>query len=301
MVSVIICTHNRAKDLQYCLESFVRQDCGLQNFEVLVIDNASSDNTAKVVSEYSERYPSFKYHFEPNVGLSYARNTGNQYATYDLVAYCDDDAEAADDFVSQVLNTFQSYSFDAIGGRFLPLYRNKKKKWLPADFGSNLEARPDIGDMPDGHSICGGVMAFKKERLTLVGGFPVNLGMRGNKIGYGEDNWIQDKFIENGFRVGFNPHWKIHHLVALYKQKLSWHIKSRYAHAKASYSLWTDERKATVSLMWLLKHSVKELGKSMRVMTKKKEHKYYIQNIVLDIISPQASLLGYYHARKQSA
>jgi glycosyltransferase involved in cell wall biosynthesis len=91
-ISAIICTHNREEYLGAAIDSLLEQD--FYSYEVIVVDNASSDRTREIVEERLSN-PRLNYVYEPVTGLSVARNTGAKEARAPILAYLDDDAVAS--------------------------------------------------------------------------------------------------------------------------------------------------------------------------------------------------------------
>src|SRR5271157_2306584 len=91
-VSLIICTYNRCGSLLRTLESIAASEPPSVEWEVLVVDNNSADQTRAAVEEFASRHPGrFRYVFEPNQGLSNARNAGILAARGAVIAFTDDD------------------------------------------------------------------------------------------------------------------------------------------------------------------------------------------------------------------
>src|SRR5712691_696604 len=92
-ISLILCTHNRCESLARGLNSAAALTLpDSVPWEVLVVDNNSNDQTRKVVEEFCHQNPGrFRYLFEPQPGLSYARNAGIREARGDIIAFMDDD------------------------------------------------------------------------------------------------------------------------------------------------------------------------------------------------------------------
>src|SRR5712671_6825521 len=102
-ISVIIATHNRADLLAIALKSLARQTIPPAEYEVIVVDNASSDQTPAVVRQMSPAMPQVRYVFEERLGLSWARNAGLEAARAPYVAYLDDDAKAEPEWLEALL------------------------------------------------------------------------------------------------------------------------------------------------------------------------------------------------------
>src|SRR5580704_1493640 len=92
-ITVILCTHNRCRSLAKALESVAASQLSTStDWEVLVVDNNSSDQTREAVETYCRRYPvRFRYVFEPQPGKSYALNSGIREALGEILAFMDDD------------------------------------------------------------------------------------------------------------------------------------------------------------------------------------------------------------------
>src|SRR5687768_13295937 len=98
-ISVIICSYNREKYIRSALESMVAQEYPASDFEVLVVDNNSSDNTEAVCRSFIAEHPGHHlyYFLEKKQGASFARNTGAEIAKGELLCFMDDDAVAEKD------------------------------------------------------------------------------------------------------------------------------------------------------------------------------------------------------------
>ncbi len=299
-ISVLICTRNRSAILAECLASFTEQDAPVEWYEVIVIDNGSTDGTAKLIEGYISKYPNFRKVEEPRVGLSYARNAGYERAEADWVSYVDDDAKAASNYITRALSTIENHAFDCIGGVFLPWYKYGHPKWLPENFGTNRHLSGN-GEVRELNSInaCGGVIVFRKEWLFQVEGFPTDLGMNGQTIAYGEEDYVQNKMREGGARIGLDPHLIIEHLVAAYKLDWRWHVRSAYAHGAAEVKVY--EVHIQFPLLFLVVGSlVFPLIKFPYFMVKTLfDRNYYWQNLAIDILGPAAHYRGRYDSYVQ--
>jgi len=133
-LSIIICTYNREDFLPLTLQSLSLQSPDKHRYEVLVVDNNSTDRTASLCQKFIEHHPdiNLRYFLEKNQGLAFARNRGIKESSGRIISFIDDDAEARSDYAMNLIRTFQEYSnYDAIGGKVIPLFPEKKEPaWL---------------------------------------------------------------------------------------------------------------------------------------------------------------------------
>jgi glycosyltransferase involved in cell wall biosynthesis len=235
--SIIICTRNRYDLLQEALRSLISQIKNREDVELIIVDNDSIDQTSSIVSNYPEFDLSNVFLVtEKKIGLSFARNKGAEKANFDWVCYMDDDAKAYDDFVEVMFSTRDENSFDVFGGMFYPWYYLPQPKWLPKEVGVMHQYSKEIIILNNGQFVAGGICAFNKKILFDAGGFPTHIGMRGDVVGYGEENFLQIKIRELGGTIGFNPKWCMYHLVAPYKYSLYWNLNRFYSKGRDSNS-----------------------------------------------------------------
>jgi len=103
LISVIVCTCNRAQSLRDTLEALLNQKTNNNfDYEIVLVDNNSKDDTGKVTQEYQYRSQRFKYVFEPKQGLSYARNHGIREARGELIVFTDDDCIPEPDWLLKI-------------------------------------------------------------------------------------------------------------------------------------------------------------------------------------------------------
>ena len=120
--SVVICTYHRPVMLRQAVASALAQDYPADRYEVVVVDNADTEETAAVVRELARQSPvSLRYEIEPRNGLSYARNRGLAVARFDYVASLDDDAVAAPNWLAALNRTAVEHHALVVGGRVDPV------------------------------------------------------------------------------------------------------------------------------------------------------------------------------------
>ena len=131
-ISAVICTHNREKYLKQAIESLINQSLSNDLYEILIIDNASTDNTKNVISNYFSHISNIRYIYEPKIGLSHARNCAWYNSSSQYICYLDDDAIANPNWLESFINIFNDYSPKpaVVGGKVTPLWEAEKPKWL---------------------------------------------------------------------------------------------------------------------------------------------------------------------------
>ena len=171
-ISVVVCACNGAGTLRWCLEGMDGLD--YPDYEVIVVDDGSSDDTAAIARECG--YPAIS---TPNRGLSSARNTGLEAASGEIVAYIDCDASPDRDWLRYLAASFRATDHAGIGGPNLP----PPDGWV-ADCVANAPGGPVhvlLSDREAEH-IPGCNMAFRRRRLVEVGGFDPRFRAAGDDV-----------------------------------------------------------------------------------------------------------------------
>ncbi len=298
LLTVVICTLNRSEYLRLLLESLVVQSLSKDKFEVIVVDNGSSDNTQELANSFQARLP-LKTVTEPEIGLSKARNLGARRSKTKWIAYIDDESVLPESYLQIAYSIAQSHQYDCFGGPFYARYLHSKPIWLPKDFGTMKLLRESEGLVEEGLALAGGNLVIRKEILLDYGGFPENLGMRGEVLVYGEDDYIQMIIRKNGGRIGFIPDLFLYHHVLPHKYALHWHLKSAYQHGKLNGKIYqtSTKRALFLTIKSFLATPLKHLPIAVfNLMTRKD---YYWQNFIIDSISPISYRIGGLKAKCQ--
>jgi glycosyltransferase involved in cell wall biosynthesis len=147
-VSVVISTHNRCDFLPKTLASILQQDVGGLRYEVIVVDNNSTDRTREVVESWRAKgHANLHYLFEGRQGVSYGRNTGISAARAPIVAFTDDDVFVAADWLVQISSALCRHpGVDYVGGKALAVSVTQFPRWLTRAHWSPL-ALFDYGDV----------------------------------------------------------------------------------------------------------------------------------------------------------
>ena len=217
-ISVAVCTYNRADVLQKCLESLANQTADKEQFEVLIIDNNSTDNTKEITAEFCEKHENFRYIFEEKQGLSQARNRAIDEAKGTYLAYIDDDAIADKKWIESIINCFSQTNADVVGGpvksfidaeKIPRFYDAKTHDFYCGDERKRLQP-PKFSFGFSGCNTC-----FKKPLFDEFGIYLTDLGMIGNKQRMGEDSEMGYRLLKANKIFYYEPGMKIDHHIRM--------------------------------------------------------------------------------------
>lgn len=222
LVTCAICTYNRSPELQKTLETLVEVTRDAPRpWELLVIDNNSTDDTASVAMAFADRLP-LRYVFEPQQGLSHARNRALAEAQSDVIAFTDDDVDVQVGWPWRLYDPFDRDPQVAfVGGRILPAYQGTPPPWfLP--YASNLlygvTIYYDLGNEEMAYSekmmsFIGANVAFRVNAALEAGGFDPDFGVMGEKRGSGEEFLMIETLAKLGYRGVYVPTAWVRHRI----------------------------------------------------------------------------------------
>jgi len=223
MISVIVCTYNRARTLRRMLESFFsQQDLNRLDHEVIVVDNNSTDDTAQVAKEFSNNH-GFCYVLEGRQGLSFARNRGIKEAAGDFVSFLDDDVIVDHRWLANLQKCLDETHADAVGGKVELNFQTPPPSWLGPLFRMHL-AELDlastrlVGLNGSGYSGCN--VTFRKEALRHAGGFDEELGRTGAQLACYEDTVVLHRIESAGGKMVYDATVRVEHLVG--PERMTW-------------------------------------------------------------------------------
>jgi GT2 family glycosyltransferase len=234
-VSVVVCSYNGARTIRDCLDGLMR--LSYPNFEVIVVNDGSTDATGEIAAGYGFRVIS-----TDNQGLSNARNLGCQAAAGEIVAYLDDDAYPDPHWLTYLASAFLTTDYAGIGGPNVPPSGNG----LVADCIAHAPGGPVhvlVSDVEAEH-IPGCNMAFRKSALEEIGGFDPRFRSAGDDV---DVCWRLQK---RGYKLGFTPsamvwHHRRNSFIAYWKQQVG------YGKAEALLERkWPEKYNAAGHLTW---------------------------------------------------
>ncbi len=225
-LSIIVATYNRAKQLLGTLDSLTKQNLPASEWECIVVDNNSKDDTQILFTDFVKSHEEFNLRIvrENRQGLSFARNRGIEESNGEIIAIIDDDEVVNEGFARCYLELFDKFECAvAAGGRVVPRYPSGRPSWLshftevpianPTDWGDSIRKFPK-GKIP-----AGGNMAFRREVLLKYRGFETSLGRIGGRLTGGEESDLFERLASDGVEFWYVPDSIIYHIIG--KEKLT--------------------------------------------------------------------------------
>lgn len=219
-ISLVIATYNRSEALVEVLCSVVRQDLPAEEWECVVVNNNSQDDTLARFGTFSAEYPSLNLRIvtEPRQGLSHARNRGIAESRGEYIAIIDDDERINEQFLSSYAAFFDHYPTAAsAGGPILPEYPEGRPAWMsryterpianPIDLGVRIRFFP-TGRIPGG-----GNMALRRTAVERYGAFDPSLGRTGEKLIGGEESDLFERLSAAGECCYYVPTAVMWHII----------------------------------------------------------------------------------------
>jgi glycosyltransferase involved in cell wall biosynthesis len=202
-VSVIVSTYNRCEMLTTALESLLAQETNGTRYELIVVDNNSTDRTREAVESFiAQGHRHVRYIFEGRQGLSCGWNTGIRHARSPIIALTDDDMTVAPDYVAAVKRAFDEHpEADYVCGKVLPHWKREPPAWLEGTHWGPL-AIQDHGDEPfytnEARRLCLINKSFRRDVFERVGYFKPELGRIKDQLGSSEDHELQSRIWQSG-------------------------------------------------------------------------------------------------------
>lgn len=219
-LSFIIATYNRAEALLTTLQTIHEQTLSKELFEVVVADNNSRDETAARFEEFAATHPDMHlvYCFEPQQGLSHARNCAIEHSRGDVLVVVDDDELIDAHLAKSYLDFFDTrLPAAAAGGVVVPKYGVKLPAWFSPRIDELISGAFYWG--PRVRRFCGeryprgGNFAIRRTMVDHYGRFNTALGRKGNLALGGEEKDLLGRLARGGERIYYLPEAIIHHII----------------------------------------------------------------------------------------
>lgn len=220
-LSIVICTYNRERFLPGLFDSIVAQTLDKSLYEVVLVNNNSTDKTEELCKEFMANYPEINcsYFIETNQGLSFARNRGIDESRGEYITFADDDALLTPDFSEKACQYLDQHpEVSEVGGPILLQYMGRVPAWENPYMNSLLgyfqpsQQRYRMvkknRKYPRGSN-----MTFRASIFEKCGKFNVQLGRVGRVLVGGEEKDIAFRIFDAGEAIDYEPSILVYHLV----------------------------------------------------------------------------------------
>ena len=293
-ISLIIPSFNRRKQLMIALKTLVDQDYDPSEYEIIIVDNNSSDDTISYLNEYINQNKGIinaSYAIEKRQGLVYTRHTGAFHAKGNILIFGDDDAIFEPNFISEVVSVYNEWpQVGAVGTKILIQWDEKPDSWVH-QFESTM-GKLDYGSdviIKKGLYINGGSFSIRKEILKSLLGF--NIGQKGQYLLGDCETGLCRKLANADIPIGWTPkttvwHYQLKHINGTIKD-----IKRRYYNngiARSYHDKYVINSFPLSSLVMMSSKLLKLIGITfISFLTKTKSNNFY--QLLFEI----SYLLGY--------
>ncbi|HZP59399.1 MAG TPA: glycosyltransferase [Opitutaceae bacterium] len=212
-LTVAICTYNRAGLLRQTLAGIARQNFPHDRFEVLVVDNNSTDDTRGAVAGFAAASPAPRHILETRQGLDHARNRAIAEARGEIIVFADDDILVEPDWLTRLNAPFAADTtrrIGAVGGEVVPVFPDGLPPWV-AEWHAPLGFRSDAGPLPPSQSPMGANFAFPRWVFERHGLFHTTLDRSGKNLFGGGDTEMIRRLRAAGLEIWFAPAARVLH------------------------------------------------------------------------------------------
>jgi glucosyl-dolichyl phosphate glucuronosyltransferase len=306
LISVVVPTYNREKLLDSLLYSICIQRIDKSEYEVIVVDNNSTDSTKNVVERYVSEFKNIKYVNEVVPGNPSARNKGLKEATGKYVAYVDDDCKYPDTWLSEAKNIIEESSPAVFGGPLYPFYTIEKPKWFKDLYGTYTLG--NISTILERDFLFGANIFFRRELLVSSVPFNVSMGRIGKNRGYGGEigpqQYIRAHMPREKFYYSMNLygyHWVNPNIISLRGR-----MRERFSMGIATYRLFHEhnakEYNNVIYFKSFIHLTIKFFKKSIKgiLYRDKKMYPYYRNYLYEDAFECFRQLGKIYEKHRQS-
>ncbi|MDM8542632.1 glycosyltransferase family 2 protein [Desulfococcaceae bacterium HSG9] len=300
MISVVLCTYNRVELFANALNTLCEQLLETSLYEVIIVDNNSTDSTRSIAENFSQDYPNIRYCLEGQQGLSYARNRGWREARGLYVAYVDDDCKMPASWLTIAIEIIHKITPAVFGGPYFAFYNSPKPYWWKDSYGNYERARVSR-PLRRLEYLRGGNIFFRRKVLEEMKGFEVNLGMSGQTLGYGEETCLQRRIRSEmpDEIIYYDPRLYNYHLVRSEKMCIRWILYSYFVSGRNSNDIFqqTFHKTGRLNKLRLLSQAILILFKLQvnclnGVLRRDRERYPYLNNYLCENTSKYFVMLG---------
>ena len=258
MISIIIPTCNRDSYLKQTLASLAKQEFPSGNFEILIIDNASTDKTKDIAENFIKQNKSIsvKYFYEPIPGLLSGRHRGAKEAKGDILVFIDDDIIASPDWLQAIHDSFSNSDVHIVGGKCLPKYEIEPPYWTDylwtitdtykmCGYYSLIDQGNNIKET-DPNFIFGLNFSIRKNTLFELGGFhPDCIPKQYQRFQGDGETGLTMKLKAKELKALYNPKALLHHWVT--KERMTFEYIEKRMFYQGVCKSYADIRKSNLN------------------------------------------------------
>ena len=210
--SLIVCTYNRDSFLKETIESILLHFNAKTNYELLIIDNNSTDTTAQLVKPFLSN-PVVRYFVETNQGLSHARNRGIKEAQNENLVFLDDDIDIEPNYLDVCDEVYSDPAINLVGGKVMP-YKTGVPDWLPEQYYYIVSIFSPSDSAFYTNKLMGANYSMRREAALKIGWYNTELGRKGSNLMGGEEVDYTDRALALGYTVLYQPRLVVYHKIA---------------------------------------------------------------------------------------
>lgn len=293
LLTVAICTWNRARLLERTLASLTALAEGAAPWELLVVDNNSTDDTPQVLARHRGRLP-LRVAFEPRPGLSYARNLAVELGQGEYFVWTDDDVAVEPDWLSQYRSAFAHHPEAAVFGGPVDLrFEEPRPAWLRRDLSAvrMAYAHRDLGPreerltsrLPFGANFA--IRAAEQRRHR----YDPRLGVRAQVRRNGEESVVMAAILRTG-SGWWVPRARVEHFIPQERQTLEYLERYYEGHGRSLVLARPPARGRRLAslaralgrwLFWALRY---RLGGGLRALTRRAQWRGTVRQLAYDLV-----------------
>ena len=230
-ISVIIPTYNRSALLSQTVETFLAQDYPAEKWELLLVDNASTDDTWSVITKLASRDDRIRGLKESRKGAHFARNSGAVAARGGILYFTDDDMLAEPNLLSAIIEGFEADpKVASVTGKVLPRWDTEPPVWVLEHCRNALLSLNDLGESlivsDDDPGVFSCHQAVKRDAFMSAGGF--NPDTNAGAFTGDNETGLNIKIKQLGFRFAYVGSAVTHHMIPASRMTQSY-LNSRMA------------------------------------------------------------------------